>query len=87
MPSRDEVASLLEMHEGLVAADNLHSAVLHLAREFSVKMTRDEAQANVDARTMLINCQNFIMDSLYNLDGLSEAGGLVQLRVVRRIKR
>ena len=81
------MATTKDMHEALCAADKLHGACLYLARQFSLEMTRDEAQANVSARTKLINIQNALLDDAYDLSGLTEAGDHVELRVVRRVKR
>ena len=75
------------VHKGLLAADMLHRANSYLAGQFSLEMSRAEAQANVTSRTMLINLQNLIMDDLYCLSGLTEAGDQVELSVVRRRKR
>lgn len=38
----------------------LNHATLHLRDGFDVNMSRNEAQANVDARALLINCANRI---------------------------
>ena len=81
------MADVYTIHAALLAVDRLHDATRYLAEQFSINMTRDEAQANVTARTMLFNLQNIVLDDAYELSGLTEAGDQVELRVVRRIKR
>lgn len=41
----------------LAMADRLHRAAVYLSRRFRVDMTREEAQANVDARCLLIRAE------------------------------
>ena len=81
-----KLAKTAEQHQALMAADKLHSACVYLARQFSVEMAAHEAQANVDARTMLLNCSSEVLDSTYDLEGLTAAGGYIKLRVVRRVQ-
>lgn len=38
----------------LAAMDLLHSATTHVRRQFTTSMSRDEAQANLDARAIMI---------------------------------
>jgi hypothetical protein len=87
MLTEGDARRLTKIHEALLASDYLHSATRYLAKQFSVEMTRDQAQANVSARTMLVNLQNCALDDAYELSGLTENVEQVELRVVRRIKR
>ena len=48
-----------EMFRG---CDMLQAATAYLHRQFAVTMPRWEAQANADARVMLINLQNSVLD-------------------------
>jgi hypothetical protein len=47
--------------EHLVALAMLHNALGHLAKSFDSRMTRAEAQANMEARAILFNCSNRIL--------------------------
>lgn len=46
----------------LLALDALHSASVYLKGHFKLTMTRNEAQANLDARAILFNCSNAILN-------------------------
>lgn len=47
-----------------MALDRMHKASVHLGDRFDVLMTREEAQANLDARAILFNCSNAIFMEL-----------------------
>jgi hypothetical protein len=61
----------IEVHRQLLAVDKLHRACVYLAGQFSNSMTRDEAQANFNARTIFANIQNHILDCAYGLEGVT----------------
>ena len=42
--------------------DILRAAITHLSHQFHVDMTREEAQANIDARILLINLNTKLLD-------------------------
>jgi hypothetical protein len=44
----------------LIALDMLHDACVYVRDSFDVRMSRDEAKANLDARAILFNCSNLI---------------------------
>ena len=46
----------------LRAADSLAHAVRYIAQQFRMDFTRDEAQANVDTRKILLNCEWRVID-------------------------
>jgi len=45
---------LLGWPKRLWACDVMHRATTHLAKQFTVEMSHDEAQANADARVILL---------------------------------
>lgn len=47
--------------DDLLALDALHAACVHLKKQFSIQMTRDEAQANLESRAVLFRCSNRIL--------------------------
>ena len=49
--------------EHLIGLDGLHHASGYLKEQFRLGMTRDEAKANLDARAILFNCSNKILES------------------------
>lgn len=53
---------LLGWPKQLLACDILHRAVVYLHHQFSVYMDGDEAQANCDARALLIGAQERVLD-------------------------
>ena len=42
--------------ETLIALDQLHDACVHVRNGWDVRMPRDEAKANLDARAILFKC-------------------------------
>jgi len=72
-----------EVHRQLLAVDKLHRACVYLAGQFSLTMTQDEAQANVNARTIFANIQNHILDCAYGLEGVSPKVEPRKVRLVR----
>lgn len=44
-----------------LALDMLHGASGHIREEWSVRLDRDAAKANLDARAILFNCANRIL--------------------------
>jgi hypothetical protein len=47
--------------EDLMGLDALTAACRHIRRQFRINMTRDEAKANLDARAIIWNCSNKIL--------------------------
>lgn len=48
--------------EDLMGLDALSAAIRHIRRQFKLNMTPDEAKANLDARVILWNCSNKILE-------------------------
>ena len=48
--------------DDLLALDALHNTSQYIRAQFRLDMTRDEAQANLDARALIFRCQNKILD-------------------------
>lgn len=46
--------------ETLIALDMLHDACVYVRDSWDVRMTKDQAKANLDARAILFNCSNMI---------------------------
>ena len=50
----------MKEREDIVGLDILSRATAYLSRGFHVRMSREEAQANLNARVILFNCSNII---------------------------
>jgi len=53
---------LLGWPKSLWACDVLHRAVSYLHNQFSVEMGQQEAQANADARVLLLCCSRMVIE-------------------------
>ena len=62
LPERKSMSSAFDFIESdtLIALDILHDACTYVRDSFDVRMSRDEAKANLDARAILFNCSNRI---------------------------
>ena len=53
-----------DYREGFAALDTLHAALGYIKKQYSDGMTRDVAQAHFDARAIILNRENALLNEM-----------------------